>query len=176
VNLQAKTAVMSLVVTLGILFGSFLGYQYWFVQKPLEYAVRSTPHVKIEQLAIQPTQVKLVLTTDREFSLVSEYSRLLGKIEPIIGKRQLELELQDHPGDELEEAWSEMAFGVREGIDSKRYSQIPESVAQVAKARNIQYRTKMDDQFVYIELRQNDRFMYQVLPLHKTDGEVKTNG
>ncbi|SEN29680.1 hypothetical protein [Lihuaxuella thermophila] len=175
-NLQAKTAVISLFVTLGILFGGLLGYQYWFVQKPLEHAVRSTPHVQIKQLTIQHDRVKLVLATDREFSLASHYGELLEEIAPIVGKRQLELELLDHPGEELEAAWNEMAFGVREGIDIQRYSQIPQSVAQVAKARNIQYRTKMDDRFVYIELRQKDRYMYQVLPLHKTDGEVKNNG
>ncbi len=174
-NIQVKTAVISLFVTLAILFGGFFGYQYWLVEKPLEQAVRTIPHVKIEQLTIQPTRVKLIVATDREFSLVSGYSQLLGRIEPIVGKRQLELKLKDRPGKELEEAWSEMAFGVQEGIDNRFYRQIPESVSQVAKERNIQYRTKMDDQFIYIELRKNDRFMYQVLPLHKTDGEVKTN-
>ncbi|MBA4495144.1 hypothetical protein ACFO25_10140 [Paenactinomyces guangxiensis] len=173
---QANVTVISLFVTLFVLFGSFFGYQWWFVKKPLESVIKSSPHVTLKQMKVQPAEVKIVLKADPEFKLVSDYDPLRKKLKQISGNRNLELQVMDDPGPELKNAWNEMVFGVEEGIAGKQYTKIPQTVAKVAKDRQIGYKTKMDDDFIYIELYKKDRFMYQVLPLHKIEGGVKTNG
>lgn len=175
-KIHANVAVISLFVTLLLLFGGFFGYQWYFVQRPLESLIASTPHVTDKKIELQPTQVKIEIVTDQPFSLTSDYPTLREQIEERIGKRKLEFKLVDKPSKEMETAWNQMAFGVKEGIAQKHYTQIPKTVQEVADPMQIQYDVKMDDQYVYIKLYKEDRFMYQVLPLHDSASEVKANG
>jgi hypothetical protein len=171
-----NVAVLTLFVTLLILFGGFFGYQRWEVELPIRQAVAKNAHVKLQQLAVQPDRVTIHLKTEAGFSLTRDYVDLRKSISQLAGNRKLHLVVHDRPAPALNDAWDEMVFGIEEGIAHQRYTRIPQAVKQAAKPRNIRYRVTMDDQFLYVELRRDQYWLYRVLPLNKPGHEVKDNG
>ncbi|PTX59949.1 hypothetical protein C8P63_11094 [Melghirimyces profundicolus] len=175
-NIRWRIAVLTLFVSLFALFGGFYGYQWYNVEKPIRETVEHTPHVHLKTLSVQPDRITLRFKPDPEFSLVSDYLPLREKVKAHAGDRKLDIHFADRPDSSLRDAWNRMSFGVKEGIAHRRYTAIPETVEKVAKKEGIRYRLSMDAGYVYVELHKGDRFLYQVLPLNKAEGEVNNNG
>ena len=174
-NIRATPAVLSLFVTLVVLFGGYFAYQWLKIEKPLENAIRSTPHVTLEELRVDPDRIEVRLTTDENFSLAADYIPLREKLNSLAGGRQVNIELKSRADSVLAKAWNQMAFGVTEAVVQRRYTQIPKTVETVAKTAKIRHEVAMDEQFVYVALHHRGYSLYRMLPL-ETEREVKALG
>jgi hypothetical protein len=163
-------AVWSLLVTLIVLFGGYFAHQWFNVEKPMEKAIQSTPHVTLEELRINPGRIEIRLSTDENFSLAADYIPLQEKLRSLSGGRPLNIELVDRADAVLEKTWSRMAFGVTEAVFQRRYTQIPETVEKEAEAAKVRHEVAMDDRFIYVALYHEDHSLYRVLPLETGRG------
>jgi hypothetical protein len=173
---SAQMAAFSLIVTLVILFGGYLGFQHWNIQKPIEQAVRTSQGAKLVSLHLSPKRVRVDLAIKKGFVFSPEYRKLRERMEEAANDRILEIRLIDRRDAELVDAWERMAFGVNEGIARQEYTQIPETVESIARSEGILACTRMDERFVYVELRKGDRFLTQAIPLNNPESGVKTSG
>ena len=71
---------------------------------------------------------------------------------------------KDRPNEKLILAWDQMVFGIREGIETKKYTEIPETIKKWADQYHIAYGVKMDKESVYILLYDGDHYLTRVLP------------
>ncbi len=170
VNIRAMPAVLSLLVTLIVLFGGYFAHQWFNVEKPLKNMIQSTPHVTLEELRVNSDRIEIRLNADENFSLASDYIPLREKLRSLAGGRQVNIELTDRADAVLEKAWNRMAFGVTEAVVQRRYTQIPETVERVAETAKIRHEVAMDEQFVYVALHHDDHSLYRVLPLEAGKG------
>ncbi|MFD1426124.1 hypothetical protein [Kroppenstedtia sanguinis] len=169
-------AVSVLFISLLILFGGYFGFQWFQVEKPIRDTVQQTDHVKLEKIQVSPERIVIQLRPDDRFLLASDFIPLREEIQTYGGDRKLEIQFSDRPDSALTEAWNQMVFGVREGMSHGQYTLIPQAVKQVAEKEGIQYRLGMDKKFVYVELHRGGHYLYQVLPLHQPEREVKDRG
>ncbi|MFC4078035.1 hypothetical protein [Salinithrix halophila] len=175
-SIRWPIAVVSLVVSLFLLFGGYFAYQKFQIESPMEKAISQTSHIRDYSLQIQPEKITVRLMAKPSFSLQQDYIPLRRKLTDLADDRKLSLKLEDKAGGELKEAWNRMNFGVKEGIALQRYTQIPQAVSKEADTKGIRSHVMMDDRYLYIELRQGNQWLYRVLPLHKPASEVKDNG
>lgn len=175
VNIRAMPAVLSLFVTLVVLFGGYIAYQWFNIEKPLENAIHSTPHVTLEELRVDPDRIELRLSADENFSLAADYMPLRERLNFLSGGRQVHIEFKDRANPVLSKAWNQMAFGVTEAVVQRRYTQIPKTVEAVAETAGIRHEVAMDEHFIYVALHHQGHSLYRVLPL-ETTGEVKADG
>ena len=169
-NIRAMPAVLSLLVTLIVLFGGYFAHQWFNLEKPMEKAIQSTPHVTLEALRIKPDEIEIRLRTDENFSLAADYIPLQEKLRSLSGGRELHIRLVDRADAVLEKAWSQMAFGVTEAVVRKRYTRIPETVERAAEAAKVRHEVAMDDRFIYVALHHEGHSLYRVLPLEAGRG------
>ncbi|OYD09663.1 hypothetical protein [Paludifilum halophilum] len=175
-KIRWPVAAITLVVTLSVLFGGYMAYQWFQVEKPITETVQETPHVSLSKLSADPAHLELVLKTDEKFSVVHDYMPLRRQLHTVAGDRKLSIRLKDRPDSHLHKAWNEMVFGIKEGMALRRYQEIPKAVQKGTEGKKIEYEVSMDDSYVYIELHRGDRYLYRILPLHKPESEVKDNG
>ena len=170
VNIRAMPAVLSLLVTLIVLFGGYFAHQWFYVEKPLKSMIQSTPHVTLKHLRVKPDRIEIRLDADEKFSLAADFIPLREKLRSLAGEREVNIELADRTDAVLEKAWNQMAFGVTEAVVLRRFTQIPETIEREAKTAKVRHEVAMDEQFVYVVLRHNGHSLYRVLPLETDKG------
>jgi hypothetical protein len=173
---QVRSAMMGLCVTLLVLFGGYFAQDYWMVQKPLESLFEAEHHITLHSLKVKPDQVDIELTPQAGFLFTEEYIRLQEKAKQLAGWRKVVIRIRDHRTPKLEKVWNEMQFGVREGIERKEYTKIPQTVATVAKQYHVSQGVEMDDANLYVEISDGNGVLDEVIPLNITGSQVKANG
>jgi hypothetical protein len=93
-------------------------------------------------------------------------------LEQIAGHRKLTVVLDNPHHPELEQAWSDLQFALRESVATKRYTLIPDAVKQVAQEHRLTYKVRIDERFIYVELQQANRAWRQVVPLQTDQAEA----
>ena len=172
-KLKMSLLVMSLGVTLLLLFGGYAVYTDLWVKKPMLFALQTDPMVTVKKLDIQPKRVYLELIPQKGFSLRRDFPRIHQKIQSIAKNRDVTIHLQDHPNQALHNAWYEMSFGLREGIAWKRYTQLKDTVVQVSEKHRLQAEVLLYEETLIVGLRQKEYVLYRMLPLQevrKDDG------
>ncbi|MRG27868.1 hypothetical protein [Laceyella tengchongensis] len=169
---QAKVLVGSLLVTLVVLMGGFLASQWWFVTKPIHQTLDQQSGLHPAKINVMPTEVRLHLHINPTYDFIQRYPRLLDKLEQTAGHRKLTVVLDNPRYPELEQAWSDLQFALREAVVTKRYTLIPDAVKQVARQHRLTYKVRIDERFVYVELQQADRTWRQVVPLQTDRAEA----
>lgn len=174
---KINRVLTGLFVTLFILFGGFYLYQWLWIEQPITSMLKSQTSINKDfEIKVTPSKVEIQIHPKEEFLLQQQYPMLIKQIKKKIGDRPLQIEMSTPTDPLLETAWSEMTFGVKEGISLQTYTQIPTTVSNIAAKYKIHPRVSMDDQFVYIELRNENKYLFKVLPLQEqNESGVKSN-
>lgn len=159
-----------MVVTLILLFSGFFTFQWLFIEKPIQKMILKNPSIHIDRIEVQPQLVRMSIEIPN--GSLFNYPALFQAIQAKVGNRKLEIELKDRTNSTLEKAWNEIAFGVKEGIDKKEYTQIQKSVKEVSSKLSIQHEVLLRDSSVFITLKQGDYYLYKVIDL-QSEKEVK---
>lgn len=169
---SGKTMVISFLVTLVLLFGGFWGYQQVLIKKPIVAFLAGQQEVQLADIHVNPSKVDINLTVanpGQDF-FIRKYPDLLTGLKQKANGKTLQVHLSDQPNDRLQTAWDQMAFGIREGIARQTYSQIPETVKKWADKNEVEYHLKMDEESVYIMLRDGDHFLIRTIEIQEQRG------
>lgn len=135
------------------------------IQNPLQQVVTKYPGVSSAQVAITQKEVvlKLVLQPDADLWGLMQQVRKEGGA--LIGGRQLKLHIQDRSSAELDKWWAQAMFPISEAMEHKKYTQIPATLKSLEQNHSkVQAETEMDDQNVYIKLKEGQASKFIILP------------
>ncbi|GAB1156952.1 MULTISPECIES: hypothetical protein [Paenibacillus] len=155
----ALTAVISAVV----LFGGWFVYRQVAMQNPIEKMVTQYEGVNDVQLTINrnDVQLKLDLQPNVDLGRLVQYIQKEGQT--LIGSRSLKLDVVDHSNEALENWWGDAMFTVAQAMENKQYTEITPTLSKMA-TNGIQVNTAMDDNNVYVSLRDGDASKFIILP------------
>jgi hypothetical protein len=181
--MRFRTMVISLLVTLLLLFSGFYVYQSIYIKGAIEDEIVAKPQLTIQNLEIDQQEVRLNLKVGKDFSINSDYYPLQKAIQSHIGNRELVMQLTDQPNEALTNLWNELNFTVREGIEQQKYTKVLETVKEMTKKKkDISYQVNLDEHYLYIVLQEDEYFLIRAIPLqnkaaslNKTEGEVNYN-
>ncbi|MFD1955690.1 hypothetical protein ACFSL6_16365 [Paenibacillus thailandensis] len=173
--------IMAIILTAAasalVLFGGWFVYERSVVAAPIQKAITASEGI-ISAGAPDMTSDKVTIevTLEADARLRSVYESVKKQVQPMLNGRELVLDIKQQPSERLDEAWSAALFDIAEAMETKHYSQIPESLQAISdRYDGIQAVSEMDDTNVYITLRDGESTKFVVLPRTPSKLEVWTN-
>lgn len=172
-------AIFSLLITLVILFSGWWLFQWVQVKQPISELLNEQPHVNDYTIDVLPSRINIHLQVNSEFTLSSDYLRLLQQIKEESKQTKVTLTLIDDRNDALQATWNDLYFILAEGINRGEYYEMLQQLQQYPLADEIDLQVTMDEERVYVWLEQTkeQKSLFEALPLHHRDDgtEVKTS-
>ncbi len=164
-NLKIKPIIISAVITAAICFGGWALYDQFALQAPLEQVIKEMPGVLSTDKPKRGDDIVSVrLTLSKDADLKKIYDDIAKQGERVIGKKQLQLQIEESESAKLKQIWEKAMFQIAEAMETKTYSTIPALFAAEEKSEYISVETYMDEQNVYITLRDAESALFKVLP------------
>lgn len=162
-KLKVLPIVLTAVISAVLLFGGWFAYRQVAVQSPIEKMVTQYEGVNSVQLSINrnDVQMKLDLKPNVDLGKLVQYIHKEGQ--NLIGSRALKLDVVDHSNEALENWWGDAMFTVAQAMENKQYAEITPTLSKMAVG-GIQVNTAMDDNNVYVSLRDGDASKFIILP------------
>ncbi|GGF89119.1 hypothetical protein GCM10010916_03030 [Paenibacillus abyssi] len=140
-------------------------YRNFAVQQPLEKFVAQLDGVQSAKPVIDGRTVRVELQLKQGADLRDIYEKIATEGTPMLGGRELQLELKKSSNEKLDQLWSSMLFKVAEAMETRQYSKIPAAMQQLEQANEgLTVHTEMDDTNVYITMSDGKASKYIVLP------------
>lgn len=160
--------VITVVLSASLLVGGWFIYQNVATVNPLERIVAEVPGVIGGKPVISNDTVTMDLTLDKDANIRNIYDTIAGEGKSVIGSRELKLSIQPAASEDqqkLNDVWSSVLFDVAQAMDHRNYSDIPGAMKQVEKKfTGVKATSEMDEENVYITLRDGDSAKYIILP------------
>ncbi|GLX68935.1 hypothetical protein [Paenibacillus glycanilyticus] len=177
-KLRIVPFVLSAVATAVLLFGGWMLYKQFAVVSPFQKSIGQIEGVaSAKEPTIDQDVVSVQVSLKPDANLKDVYESIAKEGKDAIGSRELKLDITNAaPDDQLEKVWSSVLFDVAEAMEKKNYSQIPNALQKAtASNKEIQFATELDDNNVYITLKDGNSTKYVVLPRTPAMLEVSTN-
>jgi hypothetical protein len=153
------------LLTAALLFGGWFVYRHYGVEQPLDRLAEQTPGViqAEAEMGTDEVRLRLRLEPDADLAAITRHIRTDGQ--GTIGDRELHIEPVTETSEKLETAWQSVLFEVAEAMENRRYSGIRDALGRLEKEfPGIQATAQMDEQNVYIHLRDGETAKFVVLP------------
>lgn len=173
-----KIRVLPIVVTaalsLILLLGGWFMYRQTALERPIEKMLANYPGVTSAQAHITQKQAVLKLDLESNVDLRGMIAQLRKEQGSLLEGRSIKLDIADHSTPEIEELWKQASFSVAEAMANKRYTMIPDTLAEIQNENNgYTISSDMDDRYVYVALSSaSDKKAnkYIILPLAAATG------
>jgi hypothetical protein len=160
-----KIIFISCLVTLVLLFGGFWGYQELLVKRPVVSMIEKQTGMMLRNIDVYPSDIEIELEMNRPDQKVftRKAPDLIRRIQEKNKHRSLHVKWKDRPNEKLLVAWDQMIFGIREGLETQKYTEIPETIGKWADKYDLGYGVKMNEDAVYILLYDGDHYLTRVM-------------
>ncbi|MFD1774206.1 hypothetical protein [Paenibacillus rhizophilus] len=164
-KLRLMPVLLTALLSAALLFGGWFLYRQFVVQEPLEKIISSykgvnTSHISINRNAVT---LKLDLQPGTKLRELVQYINTEGK--SAIGGRTVNLDVEQHSNQNLDEYWEKAMFSVAEAMESRKYTLIPETLKELStQYTNVTATTEIDDKNVYVSLTDGKESKFIILP------------
>lgn len=164
-KLRVVPLIITAALSAALLFGGWFTYRHYGVEQPLDRIANGIPGVESARVATTSDLVKVEVTLKPDADLSEVYRRIKTQGESVIGGKQLELTAAGESGTKLDKAWGYALFDVAESMETRRYSGVRDAMDKLsAKFPGLTAKTDMDEDNVYISLRDGKASKFVVLP------------
>ncbi|MGD9677077.1 MAG: hypothetical protein AB7V16_01770 [Vulcanibacillus sp.] len=176
-DIKWSMVLIFMSVSLIILFGGWYLYQENNIKEPITNSINDITGVTVDEIKLDINEIELNLTLEKIDKLQVTYNSILNKLQPYLNNRDLTININSNPSDDILEAWSNSYFSIAEAIELKNFSLIPETVLELKKDYSLdQAICTMDNQNIYIKLQQGESSLYIVINTSGNGVEVNSFG
>lgn len=175
-NLRWSVIVVSMVLTVSVLFGAGYLLQSRGVEAPLRNRLAASPVVeslRLEQRAETREVVVLLRETDH---LPKAYSELRGEVDRALRGPDYRIRLEDRRTPELEQALRRFDLYLHEAASTGRFAEMAGRVESEAEQAGITARVWVDSQRIYLQLHKDGAYLYSVLERTSPSTERPSGG
>ncbi|MFC5467725.1 hypothetical protein ACFPPD_03275 [Cohnella suwonensis] len=152
-------------LTAAVLFGGWFGYRHYGVEQPLDRVANAIAGVENATVEMGAGSVKIDVKLAPDANIAEVYRKIKQEGSGEIGSKQFELTADASSNERLEKAWSYALFDVAEAMETRKYSGIRDAMDGLsAHFPGVTATTDMDEDNVYISLRDGNAAKFVVLP------------
>ncbi|RKP57015.1 hypothetical protein D7Z26_03235 [Cohnella endophytica] len=152
-------------LTAAILFGGWFAYRHYGVEQPLDRVANAVPGVQSAKVIMSTGSVKVDVKLAPDANLGDVYRQIKQNGAGEIGSKDLELAPTASGNARLDKAWSYALFDVAESMENHKYSGVRDAMDSLSKQfPGVTATTDMDDNNVYISMRDGNAAKFIVLP------------
>jgi hypothetical protein len=164
-KLRPLPIVISLVLSVAVLFGGWFTYRSMAMENPLLELVHASDGVEQVQLDVKKNQVSFQLELSKDASLRQIIQHIRNDGAKTIGTRSLNIQVTNPSSPALDAWWSDQLFTVAQAMETRNYAKIPQTLSERASQLDgLNVFTEMDDRNVYVRLVAGDDSKYIILP------------
>jgi hypothetical protein len=164
-KLRVVPLTITAALSAALLFGGWFTYRHYGVEQPLDRIANGIPGVETAHVAMTSDLVKVDVTLKPDANLSEVYRRIKTEGESVIGGKQLELSATGASAEKLDKVWGYALFDVAEAMETRRYSGVRDAMDKLAdKFPGLTSNTSMDEDNVYISMRDGDAAKFIILP------------
>lgn len=163
---RVMPVIIAAAISASVLFGGWAIYNQVAVAAPLEQVVKEVQGVVSSGKPVMDNeQVTIQVELAPNANIRDIYENIATNGKNVFGDRKLVLEIKENSSKQLDDLWYSSMFEVAEAMETKTYSSIPEAMNKAAKAmKDVTIATEMDDNNVYITIKNTEAVKYVVLP------------
>ncbi|KEO84324.1 hypothetical protein [Tumebacillus flagellatus] len=165
-RIRIVPVMVSLLVAFSLLFGGWEMYAKFGLVRPLEEQLKADPAVTQVESVVDGADRTLKITVKPVDDLQSTYENLQTVAEQSLGS-SVKLELVDTRGEDLKKEYQTIQPILYSGIANGAFPQMIQDAEKTASHDGTQAKISMNDQYIFVALQKNGRFLYEVLPYHE---------
>lgn len=169
-NIRITPTLLIMLLTGGILFGGWAVYQTKYVQEPVDRVMRQQVEIMNYQVDWQSDTLNIQIQTDSGANIREVVQKLNTDIAPYAKGKNMRIEyMNENSTSSIDQWWSQAMFDVAEAMVHRNYSDIPKKLQELkTKQPGLEVVTEMDNQYVYIQLKDKQGGKTMLLPLDGT--------
>lgn len=168
-KIRPLPAVLSLVISLAVLFGGWFVYEQFKIKQPIAEIIEKQENITAYRITVSPRKIVISLTVKPSFTLASDYTVLREDVKRVTSRDDVTITLDDHPDDQLYAAWNQLYFTFAEGIANRQYSKIVSQLDNAPISERVRVEVAMDEDYLYVWMQEQrgNHSLFHLLPLNK---------
>lgn len=169
--------IVTMAISAVILFGGYTFYRSQIMEKPLTSALTNIEQVEHAEVVWNPSELKINLSLKPTTEIAPVMEQVYDIAKKEANSRKLNVEIvNDASNVHIDQFWNKALFAVAEAMSHQRYGDIPIRLEELAKQdQGVQVETSMDEQNVYITLKNGSSHKTILLPLQGSSMGVWPN-
>lgn len=156
--------VVLALLTLLILIGGHVAYERIFIEHPLLNQLQSIPGVVTASVEKATDSYNITLGSTVNNNLPTIYRQAAEVAQHILGSNHFTLRIIDNRTTALETIYWQIQIYIEEAVAQGNFSVAAEKISELAKQAGVQANFYVDEERVYLELLQNEAYLYAVRP------------
>lgn len=171
-KIRPLPAVLSLVISLAVLFVGWFVYEQFKIKQPIAEIIEKQEKITAYRITVSPRKIVISLTVKPSFTLASDYTVLREDVKRVTSREDVTITLDDHPDDYLYAAWNQLYFTFAEGIANRQYSKIVSQLDSAPISERVRVEVAMDEDYLYVWMQEQrgNHSLFHLLPLNEEDG------
>ena len=162
-HLKIITVVIVLGISLGLLLGLQKYYKNNFVEEPVKNALEQLSFVQSVKVSIDNGIYDYRVQIKQAGNIQYEYEKVDGIIANNLKGKEYQLTLLDHRSPKLKEDLEGLELSIYEAMAKNNYLWLDEAFRQDAANNKFRYKLFIDDQRLYIQLVDQEKFLYEII-------------
>ncbi|OUM96747.1 MAG: hypothetical protein A9Z00_03970 [Thermobacillus sp. ZCTH02-B1] len=164
-SIRMVPVLLSALVSGALLFGGWFVYRHYAVEQPLAVTFSDIEGAEASNPVVTDDRVTVEIKLDGTASLAEVHRNIRERAADVLGGRKLELVIRQERNEKLETIWSSALFAIAQAMETRRYADIPETLAGLEAVHpGLEAKAEMDESNVYITLKLEEAVKYVVLP------------
>ncbi|WNR42405.1 hypothetical protein [Paenibacillus roseipurpureus] len=164
-KLRLFPVILSVIISAGVLFGGWFAYTSFAMENPLSQIISEAPGVTHSTMKLSSNDVNIEVTLKPDANLRTVVEQIHKEGASIIGKRTVNIKVNNPSSAELDAWWSKALFDVAQAMETRHYADIPTTLQKFADGvGQLKVDSEMDEQNVYIRLTDGDATKFILLP------------
>ncbi|RJG24536.1 quinolinate synthase [Paenibacillus thiaminolyticus] len=169
-NIRIVPTLLIMLLTGGILFGGWAVYQTKYVQQPVDRVMRQHAAITKYQVDWHSDTLSIQIQADPNADIREVVQKLNTDIAPYAKGKKVQIEyINENSTPSIDKWWSQALFDVAQAMVHQNYSDIPKKLQELKTNQpDLEVVTEMDNQYVYIQLKDKQGSKTMLLPLDGT--------
>ncbi len=174
-QIRITTVAIALVVTLSILLGGYFLYDKYYLKKGLEERIGQVVVVEEIKIAKKEKPPTVYIRSSEINDLQSIYQEITEEVFQTLGS-DYRVVILDERTEQLSKSYEHLSFIIQEGIATGGFQEMSTRVQEYAMAQDIQCHLTMDSFNLFLELKEDQGYLYEVIPRLSGTGEKEKLG
>lgn len=154
-------------VTLSLLFGGWELYRNFGLVRPLEDQLMAAGTVQKVESVVSGQEREIKVTMKQVPDLQAAYEGVEKIVQESLGP-YVTIDLADNRQEELENAYRDLQPTLYAGIAKGEFPAMIAGMGAQAKQAGVESKISMNDEYIFVELRKDGKYLYEVVPYQTT--------
>jgi len=168
-EIKIALVLLALLVTLGLLVGGQKIYHARMIEKPVVTKLLALNYIDEAVLINTKGMNTIKVHIKQPGNLKQEYNEIDQVMAGKFAKWNYEIDISDQREPFLQNQFDKLELALYEAIAQNQYLELEQRFTEAAGKENFNYQLQIDQQRLYVQIRQGDKFLYEIIDRHNPD-------